>query len=82
MSVGNSLDYIVTAIYFGGGSLVRYLYIRSSLQSNLQEVYKRDKFILLCFLIPKVTKGMMKHFLKFENISFFSVFMWLMLWCL
>merc|ERR1719450_335730 len=40
-----------TIIYGSGTSFIRYLYVRSSLISNIQETLKRDSFIIKSLII-------------------------------
>ena len=41
-------------IYEAGAALVRYMFIRASLQIELQETYGRNKFIYRILIFPQV----------------------------
>ena len=42
---------VASLIYNASTSLIRFLYVRSSLQSNVQEVYKRNQFTIMFVVI-------------------------------
>ena len=42
---------VASLIYNASTSLIRFLYVRSSLQSNIQEVYKRNQFTIMFVVI-------------------------------
>ena len=56
-----------TIIYNAGSSLIRFLYIRSSLAMNVQEVLKRDSFVIKSIIIGE-------SLCVFNFISFFVHF--------
>ena len=47
MTAANLFPQIASLVYSASTSLIRFLYVRSSLQENIQEVYRRNQFTLL-----------------------------------
>ena len=51
MTAVHSLGLIGSSVYNAAASVIRYLYVRSSLQHEINEVYKRTKFVYLALFI-------------------------------
>ena len=47
MTAVNLIPQISSLVYSASTTLIRFLYVRSSLQENIQEVYRRNQFTLL-----------------------------------
>ena len=47
MTAMNLIPQIASLMYNASTTLIRFLYVRSSLQTNIQEVYRRNQFTLM-----------------------------------
>ena len=46
-----SVGLIGSSVYNAAASVIRYLYVRSSLQQEINEVYKRTQFVYLALFV-------------------------------
>ena len=51
MTAMNLIPQIASIVYNASTTLIRFLYVRSSLQVNVQEVYRRNQFTLMFIAI-------------------------------
>ena len=51
MTATHLIPQIASLVYNASTCLIRFLYVRSSLQVNIQEVYRRNQFTLMFILI-------------------------------
>ena len=51
MTFLTSLGLIGSSVYNAAASVIRYLYVRSSLQREINEVYKRSQFVYLSLFV-------------------------------
>ena len=51
MTAMHIIPQVQSLVYNASTCLIRFLYVRSSLQVNIQEVYKRNQFTLMFILI-------------------------------
>lgn len=51
MTFLTSLGLIGSSVYNAAASVIRYLYVRSSLQQEINEVYKRNQFVYLSLVV-------------------------------
>ena len=51
MTALTSLGLIGSSVYNAAASVIRFLYVRSSLQQEINEVYKRTQFVYLSLFI-------------------------------
>ena len=60
---------IATWVYSAGTSAIRYLYVRSSFETNIQRVFKRDHFILKSVVIGEMINlvTILSHFIQPES---------------
>ena len=50
-----------SAIYNSGASLIRYWFVKTSLRANIQENFKREKFINICKYLPQVSEDFINN---------------------
>ena len=73
MVFGGAVFTMASHIYNALGAFVRYLFVKSSLQTDVQETIKGDTFKLYCILGPQVIK-VSQILADFDTLITFLVF--------
>ena len=84
MTAVNLIPQIASLVYSASTSLIRFLYVRSSLQENIQEVYRRNQFTLsfvaigegitILNIISAIYYRYLKDYMNiFKNLNIFKI---------